>query len=144
MRRRGYPRNAGILVVLVVLVDMNKSICFTSCPEFLMLNILQSQNNACWCPGHFSYHKGIFVISGADICTDHLWQNLAHIPHIVLLTRWGRPQMAAISQTIYSNAFYWMKNFEFQIIFHCNVFLLGIIHNVSSLLHVMAWYPMTV
>ena len=40
-----------------------------------------------------------------------------------LLTYWGREKMAAISQTVFSNAFSWMKNFEFQIIFHRNVFL---------------------
>ena len=41
---------------------------------------------------------------------------------LVMSTHWGRDNMAAISQMIYSNAFSWMKNFEARIIFHWNVF----------------------
>ena len=34
------------------------------------------------------------------------------------LTHWGRDKMAAISQTTYSNAFSWMKLYEFRLRFH--------------------------
>ena len=40
-----------------------------------------------------------------------------------LLTHWGRDKMAAIFQTIYSNAFSWMKSFEFWLKFHWSLFL---------------------
>ena len=39
------------------------------------------------------------------------------------LTHWGRDKMAAISQTIHSNAFSWMKRFEFRLSVHWNLFL---------------------
>ena len=34
------------------------------------------------------------------------------------LTHWGRDKMAAIFQTIFSNAFSWMKMYEFRLRFH--------------------------
>ena len=40
------------------------------------------------------------------------------------LTHLPLDKMAAISQTIFSNAFSWMKTSEFQIMFHWNVFLM--------------------
>ena len=40
-----------------------------------------------------------------------------------ILTHWGRDKMAAISQTILSNAFSWMKMFEFRLKFHWKLFL---------------------
>ena len=39
-----------------------------------------------------------------------------------LLTHWGRDKMAAIFQTIFSNAFSWMKMYEFQLRFHWRLF----------------------
>ena len=41
----------------------------------------------------------------------------------ILLTHWGRDNMADISQTIFSNAFSWMKIYEFRLIFHWSLFL---------------------
>ena len=38
-------------------------------------------------------------------------------------TNWGRDKMAGISQTTVSNAFSWMKIFEFRLIFPWSVFL---------------------
>ena len=40
-----------------------------------------------------------------------------------LLTHWGRDKMAAIFQTIFSNAFSWMKMYEFRLKFHWSLFL---------------------
>ena len=41
----------------------------------------------------------------------------------LMLTHWGRDEMDAISQTTHSNAFSWMKMFEFRLKFHWNLFL---------------------
>ena len=38
------------------------------------------------------------------------------------LTHWGRDKMAAISQTIFSNAFSWIKMYEFRLSFHWSLF----------------------
>ena len=43
----------------------------------------------------------------------------------VCLTHWGRDKMDTISQTIFSNAFSWMKIFEFWLKFHWSLFLRG-------------------
>ena len=39
------------------------------------------------------------------------------------LTHWGWDKMAAISQTIFSNAFSWMEMYEFRLVFHWGLFL---------------------
>ena len=39
------------------------------------------------------------------------------------LTHWGRDKMAAISERTFSNAFSWMKMYEFQLKFHQSLFL---------------------
>ena len=39
------------------------------------------------------------------------------------LTHWGRDKMAAVSQTIFSHAFAWMKMYEFGLRFHGSLFL---------------------
>ena len=39
------------------------------------------------------------------------------------LTHWGRDKKDAISQTTFSNAFSWMKMFEYRLKFHWNLFL---------------------
>ena len=47
----------------------------------------------------------------------HRWSNQS------LLTYGGRDKMAAISQTMFSNAFSWMKIYEFYLRFHWSLFL---------------------
>ena len=42
---------------------------------------------------------------------------------IAYLTHWGRDKMAAVSQIMFSNAFSWMKMFEFRLKFHWSLFL---------------------
>ena len=39
------------------------------------------------------------------------------------LTHWGRKKIDAILQTTFSNAFSWMKMFEFRLQFHWSLFL---------------------
>ena len=41
----------------------------------------------------------------------------------VALTHWGRDKMATISQTTFSNAFSWMKMYEFRLKFHWSLSL---------------------
>ena len=38
------------------------------------------------------------------------------------LAHWGRDKMAAIFQTTFANAFFWMKMHEFRLRFHWNLF----------------------
>ena len=40
-----------------------------------------------------------------------------------LLTHWGRDKMAAIYQTTFTNAFPWMKMYEFRLKFHWSLFV---------------------
>ena len=54
-------------------------------------------------------------------CMDWFWSILP-IFFGATLTHWGRDTMDAISQTIYSNAFSWMKMFEFRLKFHWSLF----------------------
>ena len=50
-------------------------------------------------------------------------QNKAKQKCLYILTHWGRGKMAAISQTTSSNAFSWMKVYEFRLRFHWSLFL---------------------
>ena len=42
---------------------------------------------------------------------------------LTILTPWGRDRMAAMSQTMFSNAFSWMEINEFRLKFHWSLFL---------------------
>ena len=55
------------------------------------------------------------------------------------LTTWGRVKMAVIFQTIYSNAFSWMKMNELRLRFHWKLFPRVKIKNIPSMVHIMAW-----
>ena len=41
---------------------------------------------------------------------------------LIELTHWGRDEIDTILQTTFSNAFSWMKMFEFRLKFHWNLF----------------------
>ena len=47
---------------------------------------------------------------------------LPYLPGASELTYWGRKKMAAICQTTFSNAFSWMRMYEFRLKFHWNLF----------------------
>ena len=49
--------------------------------------------------------------------------SLIESSHYNSLTHWGRDKMAAIFQTTSSNAFSWMKMYEFRLKFHWSLFL---------------------
>ena len=45
-----------------------------------------------------------------------------NVPYLNL-THWGRDKMTAFSQTIFPNAFPWMRKYEFRLKFHWSLFL---------------------
>ena len=56
-----------------------------------------------------------------------------------ILTHWGRDKMADIFLTTFSNAFLWMKIYEFRCKFHGNLYLTvtGPINNIPALVLIM-------
>ena len=62
---------------------------------------------------------------------------------LVMLTHWGRDKMAAIFHTTYSNAFSWMKMYEFWLRFHWSLFLRVKLtnNNIPALVQIMSWCP---
>ena len=54
-----------------------------------------------------------------------------------VLTHWGRDKMDAISQTIFSNAFSWMKMLQLLLKFHWRP--KGLINDIPALVQIMAW-----
>ena len=63
------------------------------------------------------------------VLTNHLWDHSSmgnvtrNDQNLYILTHWGQDKMAAISQTILSNAFPWMKMLKFRLKFHWILFL---------------------
>ena len=85
-------------------------------------------------------HRSAFVITmftylGAYLVPEHL-----HIPcwFGCDLKHWSREKMAVISQTTFSNAFYWIKMHEFRWKFHWTS-LKGAVDNIPALVQIMAW-----
>ena len=54
-------------------------------------------------------------------CQGFTWTNTYSLS--MTLTHWGREKMAAIFQTTFSNAFSWMKIYEFRLNFHRSLVL---------------------
>ena len=65
--------------------------------------------------------------------------NYLSIPILQRLHHGGRGKMAAIFQTTFSNAFSWMKFFEFWLKFHWNLFK-GAFNNIPALAKIIAWH----
>ena len=57
-----------------------------------------------------------------------------------VLTHWGLDKMAAIFSTTYSNAFSWMKMYEFGIKISLKFVPKGPISNIPALVQIMAWH----
>ena len=56
-------------------------------------------------------------------------------PYLICITHWGRDYMVPISQMTFSNAFSWMKMYDF-----CLRFVSGVrINNIPGLVQIMAW-----
>ena len=76
----------------------------------------------------FSYPWNQWVLKVWSISTyrfsfNTLWYQKCDNLHLEILNHLPLDKLAAISQTTFSNAFSWMKIFEFQIKFHWNTFL---------------------
>ena len=70
------------------------------------------------------------TVKFTSIRSWQIWEILTFLPpdslvcfDSAMLTHRGRDKMAAISQTTVSNAYPWMKMFEFRLKFHCRLFL---------------------
>ena len=55
------------------------------------------------------------------------------------ITHWGRDKINAISQTTFSNAFSWMKMYEFHLRFDRIFFPKVPINNIPAMVQIMAW-----
>ena len=75
---------------------------------FFKRNIFQTP-----CFNPFTSH-GVFNECRPNILSKPIKSNLTH---------WGRDKMDAIFQTTFSNAFLWMKMYEFRLRFHWSLFL---------------------
>ena len=64
------------------------------------------------------WHSKLVKYKWTELTFYHLTQQ-----YCMPLAHWGWDKMCAISQTMFSNAFSWMKTSEFRIICHWNVFL---------------------
>ena len=83
------------------------------------------------------YHSIYWFIGLNQHCL-HFDCWLAHPP--LKLGHWGRDKIDAISQTIFSNPFSWMKMHEFRLRFHWSFFVPTVrIDNIPALFQIMAW-----
>ena len=88
---------------------------FIFCPGQGMFTIQQVLIGS----GHSAAHMWMFGVFTCGIWMDFLGKGI----EAWTLTHWGRDKMADISQTTFSNAFSWMKMFEFLLEFHWSLFL---------------------
>ena len=79
--------------------------------------------------GHNRFRQWLVVCSVPIHCLNQWWFVINHTTRnkfpasINSLTHWGRNKMAAVSQTTFSNAFSWMKMYEFWLKFRWSLFL---------------------
>ena len=81
----------------------------------------QELTNGCWI---IWWQNSVIDIS-ALLESVLLWYRDMHFSqrvHSCHLTHWGRDKMAAIFQTMFSNAFSWMKMHELRLRFHWRLF----------------------
>ena len=103
---------------------------------FFLIQILMKrsiQNFADGGPAMLSWHVQRFVNQGMncskanfvefELWVKNCWWNGPLILSIPTLTHWGRDNMAAIFQTIFSNTFSWMITYKFWLQFHWSLFL---------------------
>ena len=69
----------------------------------------------------------------------HVFLSISRVVGVKLLTHWGREKMAAISQTIFSNAFSWVELFDFPLKFHWSLFPRFQLTISQHLVQIMAW-----
>ena len=86
-------------------------------------------NNACYKQNITSWHLLRSMIDfstnvsiepdGDSLCSCNI---MASVQFVFSLTHWGREKMAAIIQMTSSNAFSWMKMYQFRLRFYWNLF----------------------
>ena len=120
-RQNTWPSKA-IYVVLLSIHYLTRDFLLLHCSVWLFswwqfLRSLINSRVAC---------KIRITVSMVMACRLHLnqcWIIASCPPYSFQLTHWGRDKMAAIFQTTFSNAFYWMKIYEFRLKFHWSLFL---------------------
>ena len=105
-----------------------------------LISVIQDLNYLCNCITHESPHIRMIYwnLSMVDMNSQHgvnsnilndafmvkkLFTKSRISKLIYFLTHWDRDKMTAISQTILSNSFSWMKILEFRLKFHWSLFL---------------------
>ena len=116
---------------MILICLITTKICNLNCIEFPKICSFVNK------PSKSFFPKLIFCAghSGFEQSNGMLFQRMApkptplkHACHsitnyaAVIVTHWGRDEMAAFSQTTFSSAFPWMRTFEFRIKFHWNMF----------------------
>ena len=92
-----------------------------------MCNVIKSEK-----VNHIEKLSQLSLITTSDnACRWHVTGQ----PLCVALTHWVRDKMTAIFQTTFSNAFSWMKMYEFRLKFVPK----GPINNIPALVQIMAW-----
>ena len=64
---------------------------------------------------------------------------ISNLRYVLWLTHWGRDKTAAIFQTTFSNAFFWMKICDFFIEISLKLVPKGLTNNIPALFQIMAW-----
>ena len=117
-----------------VLLWMFAILFFCWLPESL-LKIADFHPKLVWCHNNEAsfleiicsrYHLPLQCLKFDHLAPNmHLWSLLPifSCQNQTLSTHWGWDKMAVISQMAFSNAFYWMKMFEFSLIFHWSLLL---------------------
>ena len=101
---------------------------------FSLKNMHLKMSSAKWWP--FCLNLNVLTC-----CIFHTWFNSKGDNFkYIFLTHWGRDEMAAISQMTVSNAFSWMKMYEFWLKFHWSVFLSDQLTIFQDWFQIMVWH----
>ena len=121
----GWDSGSWFTMTLWKLLTLNMTKNVFMYHDHLILNMIIQKNFYWSC--HISYWSSYFFLSEVDqglasfaVCLLP-WFSCSH--KITLLTHWGRDKMAATSQTSLSNAFSWIKMWEFCLRIHWSLFL---------------------
>ena len=139
--------NAGILLIGPLGTNFNE--IFIEIQTFSFKKVHLKMSSGKCCPLCLGLNVLIFTSEGTIVCywlscilkSQHYHEPIMHNTAsnsqqwlaimcydegtltLVYLTHWGRDKMDAISQTTFSNAFSWMKMFQYRLKFHWSLFL---------------------
>ena len=100
------------------------SIHFNYRQNILIQNWFNILTHFCGTSSSVGLISNSIVIMRLNECTWLYWNiNGRYSVAFPSLTHWGRDKMATIFQTTFSNAFSWMKMYEFRLRFHWSLFL---------------------